>query len=147
VLRPKNRYGRAIWLAFVCAHARSYVCMKHENVSGLFATQSCFRNVRTRHEPEYVRKCMLHADMCGQKGMQSYELACAHQKPSEISGAKRFFRIVARPVRRADAEAHSGLGRACNMKACVVVSKSRLREYILLFLSKEKQVKLLKIDF
>jgi len=32
-----------------------------------------------------------------------------------------------------DAEAHSGLGRACNMKVCVVVSKSRLWEHILLF--------------
>ena len=32
-----------------------------------------------------------------------------------------------------DAEAHSGLGRACNMKVFLVVSKSRLLEHILLF--------------
>jgi len=40
----------------IVPHARSYVCMRHENVSGSFETQSCFRNVRTRHEPVCVRK-------------------------------------------------------------------------------------------
>jgi hypothetical protein len=32
-----------------------------------------------------------------------------------------------------DAESHSGLGRECNMKVCLVVFKSRLLEHILLF--------------
>ncbi len=124
--------------------------------------------------------------------MQSYELACAHKKRSEISGAQRFFGLVARPVRRAfhGCQGHSGMGRACNMKVYVGVSKLRLLEHILLLnswpsrcpscpssppsfphatfrvrgtrsrnemlefffpssykLSKERQVKLLKIDF
>jgi hypothetical protein len=67
--------------------------------------------------------------------MQSYELARAHKKRSEISGETRFFGLVARPVRRAfhGYQGHNGIGRACNMKVCVVVSKSRLSEHILLF--------------
>ena len=56
VVRPKNRLCRTIWLAFVCAHARSYFYMRHENVSGSFETPSCCRNVRTRHELACVRK-------------------------------------------------------------------------------------------
>jgi hypothetical protein len=67
--------------------------------------------------------------------MQSYELACAHKKRSEISGETRFSGLVSRPVRRVfhGCQGHSGIGRACNMKVCVVVSKSRLSEHILLF--------------
>jgi hypothetical protein len=30
-----------IWLVFVCAHARSYIFMTYENVSGSFKTPSC----------------------------------------------------------------------------------------------------------
>jgi hypothetical protein len=77
---------------------------------------------------------MSHADIREQKGMQSYELACAHKKRSEISGETRFVGLVARPVRRAfhGCQGHSGLGRACNMKVCVGVSKLRLLEHILL---------------
>jgi hypothetical protein len=64
---------------------------------------------------------MPHADIHDQKGMQSYELASAHKKRSEISGETRFVGLVARPVRRAfhGCQGHSGLGRACNMKVCV----------------------------
>ena len=54
--RLKKGFCRAIWLGFVCAHARSYVCMRHENVSGSFETPSCFRNVHTLHEFAWVRK-------------------------------------------------------------------------------------------
>ena len=66
--------------------------------------------------------------------MQSYELACAHKKRSEISGETRFVGLVTRPVRRAfhGCQGHSGLGRASNMKVCVGVSKLRLLEHILL---------------
>ncbi len=66
--------------------------------------------------------------------MESYELACAHKKRSEISGAHRFFGLVPRPVRRAfhGCQGHSGLGRACNMKVYVGASKLRLLEHILL---------------
>ncbi len=35
---------------FSCAHARPYVYMTYENVSGSFETPSSFRNVYTRHE-------------------------------------------------------------------------------------------------
>ena len=43
--------------------------------------------------------------------------------------------LVGRPVRRTfhGCQGHSGIGRDCNMKVCVVVSKSRLSEHILLF--------------
>jgi hypothetical protein len=45
------------------------------------------------------------------KIVQSYELACAHKKRSEISGETRFFGLVVRPVRRAlqDAKDITGL--------------------------------------
>jgi hypothetical protein len=124
--------------------------------------------------------------------MHSYELSCPHKKRSEIFGETRFVGLVARPVWRTfhGCQGHSGLGRVCNMKVCVGVSKLRLLEHILLLnswpsrcpscpsspapsltqhfgsegcvqkmkcrvffspfsykLSKEKQVKLLKIDF
>ncbi len=55
-VRSKNRLCRDIWLVFVYVHTRSYVCIRHENVSGSFETQSCFRNVYTLHELTYVRK-------------------------------------------------------------------------------------------
>ncbi len=69
--------------------------------------------------------------MWEQKDIQSYELPWAHKKRSEISG----FGLVARPVWWAfhGCQRHNGLGCACNMKVCVVVSKSRLWEHILLF--------------
>ena len=76
---------------------------------------------------------MTHADIHEQKGMQSYELASAHKKRSEISGETHFVGLVTRPVRRAfhGCQGHSGLGRASNMKVCVGVSKLRLLEHIL----------------
>ena len=121
--------------------------MTYEKVSGSFETTSCFRNVRTLHELACGRKVvtrsltrflLVHATCrhmrTEQKGMQSHELACAHKKRSEISGETRFFGLVARPERRAfhGCQGHSGLGRACNMKVCVGVSKLRLLEHILL---------------
>ncbi len=60
-VRTKNRFCRTIWLAFVCAHARSYIWLRHENVSGSFQTQSCFRNVLTRHELPCVMKVVTHS--------------------------------------------------------------------------------------
>ena len=61
VTRPKNRFCWTIWLAFVCVHGHSYVCMRHENVSGSFETPSCFRNVHTLHELTCVRKVVTHS--------------------------------------------------------------------------------------
>ncbi len=52
----KSSLCKTIWLVFVCAHARSYVFMTYENVSGSFKTPSSFRNVRTLHELVCVRK-------------------------------------------------------------------------------------------
>jgi hypothetical protein len=52
----KSSLCKAIWLGFVCAHARSYVFITYENVSGSFETPFCFRNVRTLHELACVRK-------------------------------------------------------------------------------------------
>ncbi len=55
-VRPQKRFSQTIWLAFVCAHARSYVFMRHASVSGSFETPSCFRNEHTLHELVCVRK-------------------------------------------------------------------------------------------
>jgi hypothetical protein len=52
----KSSLCKAICLVFVCAHARSYVFITYENVSGSFETPSCYRNVRTLHELAFVRK-------------------------------------------------------------------------------------------
>jgi hypothetical protein len=43
-------------MVFVCAYARSHVCVRHENVSGSFETPSSFRNVHKLHELSWVRK-------------------------------------------------------------------------------------------
>jgi hypothetical protein len=104
-----------------CAHA-SWTCVCKEGRNSL-VTQ--------------VLLGTCHMQTWEQKGIQSYELACTHKKRSEISGETRFFGLVARPVRWVfhGCQGHSGLGRACNMKVCVVVSQSRLWEHILLFKS------------
>ncbi len=52
----KSSPCKDIWLVFVCAHARSYVFITYENVSGSFETPFCFRNVHTLHELACVRK-------------------------------------------------------------------------------------------
>ena len=78
----KNRFGRAMRQAFVCAHARSYVCMRHENVFGSFETPCCFRNVRTLHEVVRVRKVVTRSLPRSLLvfHMQTYEnkKACSH---------------------------------------------------------------------
>jgi hypothetical protein len=104
-VNPKKPLSQAIWPAFVCAHARSYVFMTYENVVGSLETPSCFSNKQTRDELARTRNLLKFLDS------------------SHDQGDERF----------TDAEAHSGLGRARNMKVCVVVSKSRLRKHILLF--------------
>jgi hypothetical protein len=65
-----------------------------------------------------IIKSITHTDIREQKGIQSYELVCAHKKRSEISGETRCFGLVARPERRVfhRCQGHSGIGRACNMK-------------------------------
>ena len=93
----KTRFCRATWLAFVSAHARSYICMRHENVSGSFEIPSCFRNVHTLHELACVREVVTSS-------LPRFLLVyatCRHKKRSKISGEKRFLGLVARPVRRA----------------------------------------------
>jgi hypothetical protein len=78
----------------------------------------CVRKVLARCPGSYW--CMPHADICEQKCMQSYELADAHKKRSEISAQPRFFGLVARTTTK------SGLRRACNMEVFALVSNSML---------------------
>ena len=63
VTTHKKRSCRVIWLVFVLAHARSYIFLWHENVSGSFETPSCFRYTYTRFIKLSLRKVvtrMLH---------------------------------------------------------------------------------------
>ena len=63
VTTHKKRSCRVIWLVFVLAHARSYIFLWHENVSGTFETPSCFRYTYTRFIKLRLRKVvtrMLH---------------------------------------------------------------------------------------
>jgi hypothetical protein len=85
VVRPKNRVSLS-YLDGFRVRARTFICL-HETWKRLWV----------------IRDTILlpHGDMWEQKSMNSYELAWAHKKRSEISGAKRFFGLVVWPVRRA----------------------------------------------
>ena len=142
----KSSLCKAIWLVFVCAHARSYIFMTYENVSGSFETPSCFRNVHTLHELACVRKVVTRSlprfllvyDTCRHIRTKGHTViwTCVRTQETKRDLRRKTFLDSSHDQwdeSFTDVQEHIGLGRAWNMKVCVVVSKSRLWEHILLF--------------
>jgi hypothetical protein len=143
-----KRFGRFIWLAFVCAHGSSYIFLWHENVTVVIRDTIVHQGCPRASSSCIIRKVVIHMlhritlvpVVCHMK-TNMYKKASehmsfrAHTRNVPISTDKRAF--LGSSHDQCDCSftystSHHGLGCVCNVNVCVIGSDLTWWQHIVL---------------